>query len=146
MRYNYSFSLLKWKWKKIRETFEELAAILMFLSPLPHVLLTFTIQMCCSMILTNLCNHQVWNKVLNIKPCIGKISGTLEFLILCEYGRKSMIIGENILTSKNWQSYENFSLKVEGWQFSLKPGENVVHFPWFGEPWDHCTKLWKLDI
>lgn len=96
--------------------------------------------MCCSMILTNLCNQQVWNKVLNIKPCIGKISGTLEFL-MCEYRRKSVIIGENILTSKNCQSYENFSLKVEVWQFSLKPGENVVHFTWLDEPWDHCTKL-----
>jgi hypothetical protein len=28
----------------------------------------------------------------------------------------------------------------------LKPGENVVHFTWLDEPWDHCTKLWKLDI
>jgi hypothetical protein len=30
---------------------------------------------------------------LNIKPCMGQISGTWE-LLLCEYWRKSMIIGE----------------------------------------------------
>jgi hypothetical protein len=37
---------------------------------------------------------------MNIKPCIGQISGTLE-LFIHEYGRKSMVIGEKILTTKN---------------------------------------------
>jgi len=48
------------------------------------------------------CNQQVKNKILNIKPCIGQISGTWELLI-CEYGRKCMVIGEKILTSENRQ-------------------------------------------
>ena len=40
---------------------------------------------------------KVWNKnnALNIKPCIGQMSGTWEFL-MHEYGRKSMVIGEKI--------------------------------------------------
>jgi hypothetical protein len=32
-----------------------------------------------------------WNKILNIKPCMGQISGTWE-LLLCEYLRKRLII------------------------------------------------------
>jgi hypothetical protein len=46
--------------------------ILMFLSPLPHVPLTFT--------KTNVLHYgfkkDVWNKILNIKPCMGHILGT----------------------------------------------------------------------
>jgi len=37
---------------------------------------------------------------LNINPCVGQISGTLE-LLMCEYGKKGMVIGEKILISKN---------------------------------------------
>ena len=38
----------------------------------------------------------VCNKILNIKPNIGHISGTWE-LLLCEYWRKSMIINNNFI-------------------------------------------------
>jgi hypothetical protein len=39
------------------------------------------------------------NKILNIKPCMGHISGTWE-LLLCEYWRKSIIIGEQNMDLK----------------------------------------------
>jgi hypothetical protein len=39
------------------------------------------------------CNQQVRNKILNIKSCIGQTSGSWG-LLMCEYGRKSMIICE----------------------------------------------------
>jgi hypothetical protein len=73
----------------------------MFLSPLLHVPLSFSINMCCSTVLIKI-HQQVCNKILNIKPCIGigQISGTWE-LLMCEYGRKSMNIGGKILTFKN---------------------------------------------
>jgi hypothetical protein len=43
---------------------------------------------------------KVWNKILLIKPCRGQISGSSDLLISI-YGRKSMVIGEKILTSEN---------------------------------------------
>ena len=47
------------------------------------------------------CNQQVWNKILNIKPCIGQISGIWDLLIH-KYGRKTMVIDEKILISKHY--------------------------------------------
>jgi hypothetical protein len=47
------------------------------------------------------CNQQVWNKILNIKPCIGQISGIWDLLIR-KYGRKTMVIDEKILISKHY--------------------------------------------
>ena len=43
---------------------------------------------------------QVWNNILNIKSCIGQISGTWELLIRSN-GRIRLVSGEMILTSKN---------------------------------------------
>lgn len=40
-------------------------------------------------------NQTSLGKIWNIKFCIGKISGTWELLTcICEYGRKSILIGE----------------------------------------------------
>jgi hypothetical protein len=60
---------------KIWETSEKLAYILMFLSPLLNIPIPFIKQTCCTMILKKRCHQQIWNKILNIRPCIGQISG-----------------------------------------------------------------------
>ena len=90
---------------------------------------------CCSTILKKGCNQQVRNKILNIKSCIGQTSGSWG-LLMCEYGRKSMIICEK----KYWlpkadRSLKLLTLRAEiGW-FHWNQGEKVTHFAWFGEPW-----------
>jgi len=49
--------------------------------------------------------------MLNIKACTSHISGTWELLV-CKYARKSMIISENILTSKNWKGRLKLCLRT----------------------------------
>jgi hypothetical protein len=62
-----------------------------------------------------------WNKILNIKPCMGQISGTWEPL-LCEYWRKSMIIGEkNTDLKRLTPRATKTSLFGRNWAISLKP-------------------------
>jgi hypothetical protein len=51
-----------------------------FLSTPPHVL-PFIKQTCCIDNLKKGYNEQVWNKTLNIKPCMGQISGTFNMNI-----------------------------------------------------------------
>jgi hypothetical protein len=58
---------------KIWETSENLAYIITFLSPLPHPP-SFHRTNVMHHDLKKRCNQQVWNKILNIKPCIGQIS------------------------------------------------------------------------
>ena len=69
---------------------------------------------------------------MNIKPCMGNISGIWE-LLLYEYWRKSMIIGE-----------KNTDLTEIG-RFHCNQGEEVAHFAWFGEPWFYVL-LWSSDM
>ena len=90
---------LSWLKGEVRENlghFRKSIQILMFLSTLLHVSLPFTKWMCCTMIFKG-CNQWVWNKIVNIKPCMGQISGTWE-LILCEYWRKKVWL----LAKKYW--------------------------------------------
>jgi hypothetical protein len=59
------------------------------------------------------CNQQVWDKILNIEPCIhvAQISGTWE-LLMHEYGRKSRINNSSVylncyfhyLRTKSWDN------------------------------------------
>jgi hypothetical protein len=99
----------------------------MFLSPLQHVPLPFTEQSVLYNDLKIRCNKQVWNKILNIKPCGGQISVTMELLI-CEYWSKSIIIGEQILTEKDRQRVTKASPFGRNKAISLKPGrKNPSH-------------------
>jgi hypothetical protein len=69
---------------------------------------------------------------LNIKPCMGQISGTWE-LLLCEYWRKSGIIGEKNTDLKRPTGRLKLHFLTEiGW-FHWNQGEEVAHFAWFGE-------------
>ena len=99
------------------------------------------------------CNQWVWNKILNIKSCMGQISGTWE-LFLCEYWRKNMIIGEKNMDLKRLK----LRFLTEMGRFHWNQGEEVAHFAWFGEPWprwvtsisssffhNHHTKLLQIE-
>jgi hypothetical protein len=81
---------------------------------------------------------------LNIKPCMDQISGTWE-LFLCEYWRKSMIIGEQNTDLKRLTPTGRLKLRflTEIGRFHWNQGEEVAHFAWFGEPW---TWLPTADI
>jgi hypothetical protein len=70
---------------------------------------------------------------LNIKPCMGQISGTWE-LLLCEYWRKSMIIGEKNMDLKRLTGRLKLCFLTEIGQFHWNLGKEVPHFAWFGEP------------
>jgi hypothetical protein len=77
---------------------------------------------------------------LNIKPCMGHISGTWE-LLLCEYWRKSMIIGDKNLDLKRLTGRLKLCFLTEIGQFHWNQGKEVAHFTWFGEPWyKECTE------
>ena len=73
---------------------------------------------------------------MNIKPCMGHISGTWE-LLLCEYWRKCMIIGEKNTDLKRLTGWLKFRFLTEIGRLHWNQGEEVAHFAWFGEPW-HC--------
>jgi hypothetical protein len=65
---------------------------------------------------------------LNIKPCMGHISGTWE-LLLCEYWRKSIIIGEKNMDLKRLTGRLKLRFLTEIGQFTyilLKPS---VQYP-----------------
>ena len=71
---------------------------------------------------------------MNIKPCMGHISGTWE-LLLCEYWRKSMIICEKNTDLKRLTGRLKLRFLTEiGW-LHWNQGEEVAHFAWFGVPW-----------
>ena len=70
---------------------------------------------------------------MNIKRCMGHISGTWE-LLLCEYWRKSMIIGEQNTDLKRLTGWLKLRFLTEIAQFHWNQGEEVAHFAWFGEP------------
>ena len=57
---------------------------------------------------------------MNIKPCMGHISGTWE-LLLREYWRKSMIIGEKNTDLKRLTRVTKTSLFDRNWAISLNP-------------------------
>jgi hypothetical protein len=79
---------------------------------------------------------------LNIKPCMGHISGTWE-LLLCEYWRKSMIIGEKNTDLKRLTGRLKLCFLTEiGW-LHWNQGKEVAHFAWFGEP---CTCIYLLEV
>jgi hypothetical protein len=79
---------------------------------------------------------------LNIKPCMGQISGTWEIL-LCEYWRKSMIIGEKNTDLKRLTGRLKLRFLTKIGRFHWNQGEEVAHFAWFGEPWHHlCSVVW----
>jgi hypothetical protein len=67
---------------------------------------------------------------LNIKPCMGHISGTWE-LLLCEYWRKGMIIDEKNTDLKRLK----LRFLSEIGRLHWNQGEEVAHFAWLGEPW-----------
>jgi hypothetical protein len=104
-RHEFSFNYLKTKkfgkiWKTSMELLYFNASLItrmrmppafLYLSQYKHVA-----QQCLKS-----CNQQVWNKILNIKPCIGQISGIWDLLIR-KYGRKTMVIDEKILISKHY--------------------------------------------
>ena len=110
--------------------------ILTFLSPLKHVPLPFK--------KTNVLHYDlkkdVWNKILNIKPCMGHISRTWE-LLLCEYWRKSMIIGEKNTDLKRLTGRLKLRFLTEIGRLHWNQGEEVAHFAWFGEP---CHRVHKI--
>ena len=64
---------------------------------------------------------------MNIKPCMVQISGTWE-LLLCEYWRKSMIIGEKNTDLKRLTG----RLKL---RFLTEIGRFHWNHAWFGEHW-----------
>jgi hypothetical protein len=66
---------------------------------------------------------------------MGHISETWE-LLLCEYWRKSMIIGEQNTDLKRLK----LRFLTEIGRLHWNPGEKVAHFVWFGEPW-FCTDI-----
>ena len=98
-RLQFSLSWLKGKVTEILVYFRKASKMFEFLSTPPHVL-PFTKQTCCIDNLKKGYNEQIWNKTLNIKPCMGQISGT--FYMNIDYWRKKMIIGEKYgLTKTN---------------------------------------------
>jgi hypothetical protein len=71
---------------------------------------------------------------LNIKPCIGQISGTWE-LFLHEYWKRIwLLVGKYQLTKTDRVTKTSPFGGNIGW-FQWNQGEKVVHFAWFGEPW-----------
>ena len=68
---------------------------------------------------------------------MGQISGTWE-LLLCEYWRKSMIIGEKNTDLKRLKRLKLRFLTEIG-RFHWNQGEEVAHFAWFGEPCHLCN-------
>ena len=80
---------------------------------------------------------------MNIKPCMGQSSRTWE-LLLCEYWRKSMIIGEKNTDLKRLTGRLKLRLLTEiGW-FHWNQCEEVGHFAWFGEPCIYINKnVWR---
>ena len=70
---------------------------------------------------------------MNIKPYMGQISGTWR-LLLCEYWRKSMIIGEKNTDLKRLTGRLKLRFLTEIGRFHWNQGEEVAHFAWFGEP------------
>jgi hypothetical protein len=80
---------------------------------------------------------------LNIKPCMGHISGTWE-LLLCEYWRKSMIIGEQNTDLKRLTGRLKLRFLTEIGRLHWNQGEEVTHFAWFSEPW--CPRIRIIRI
>ena len=77
---------------------------------------------------------------MNIKPCMGHISGTWE-LLSCEYWRKSMIIGEKNTDLKRLTGRLKLRFLTEIGRLHWNQGEEVAHFAWFGEPWNTLTAI-----
>jgi hypothetical protein len=65
---------------------------------------------------------------------MGQISGTWE-LLLSEYWRKSMIIGEKNTDLKRLTGRLKLRFLTEIEWFHWNQGEEVAHFAWFSEPW-----------
>jgi hypothetical protein len=95
--------------------------------------------------------YSMWNKILNIKPCMGQISGTWE-LLLREYWRKSMIIGENKYWLEKTDRATKASLFDFDWfsevsqifpHFALKSTEREVKSPCFYYVWAPFTWILK---
>jgi hypothetical protein len=71
---------------------------------------------------------------------MGQISGTWE-LLLRDYWRKSMIIGEKNTDLKRLTGQLTLRFLTEiGW-FHWNQGKKVAHFAWFGEPWCSCKSM-----
>lgn len=90
-----------------------------------HVTLSFIKQNYCSTIL------QVWNKILNIKPCIGQISEHRSSW--CECGRKIIYL-------------QNLKLKLCRKEISLRPGWkscplSLVWSLWWALSWKIVVSL-----
>ena len=71
---------------------------------------------------------------------MGNFSGTWE-LLLCEYWRKSMIIGEKNTDLKRLK----LRFMTEIGRLHWNQGEEVAHFAWFGEPWSLSTHISNFD-
>ena len=119
---------LSWLNDEVRENLGDLRTsiqILTFLSPLPHVLLPFT--------KTNVLHYDlkkdVWNKILNIKPCMGHISRSWEYVNIEE---KVWLLVKKIRTWKDWLKLR---FLTEIGRLHWNQGEEVAHFAWFGESW-----------
>jgi hypothetical protein len=108
----------------------------------PNFNVSFPTTTCLPFTKTNVLHYDlkkdVWNKILNIKPCMGHISRTWE-LLLCEYWRKSMIIGEQNMDLKRLTPWLKLRFLTEIGRLHWNQGEEVAHFAWFGEPW-----IWRL--
>jgi hypothetical protein len=89
-------------------------------------------RMCCTMILKRM-QLTSWNKILNIKPCISPGSH-FKNILLCEYWRKSMIIGEKNTDLKRLTGRIKLRFLTEIGRFHWNQGKEVAHFAWFGEP------------
>ena len=77
---------------------------------------------------------------MNIKPCMGHISGTWE----CEYWRKSIIIGEKNTDLKRLTGQLKLRFLTEIGHFHWNQGEEVAHFAWFVGRFDMYVNPWEL--
>ena len=136
---DFSFSWLKGEVRENLGDFRKSIQILTFLSPLHHVPLSFT--------KTNVLHYDLKKDAINefgikywtfnIKNT-GHISGTWE-LLLCEYWRKSMIIGEKNTDLKRLTG----RLKL---RFLTEIGWFHWNQVWFGEPWLTLLFIMSCDI
>lgn len=85
----------------------------------------------------NKCAAHIWNKILNMKPCMGQISGSFFY----------MNIEEKVwlFVKKYWLLKTDHAAKtslLDGIvQFHWNKFKKVTQFTWFGEPWC-CMKYW----
>ena len=132
---------LSWLKGEVRENlgnFRKSIQILTFLSPLPHVPLSFT--------KTNVLHYDLKKDAIN-EFGIKYWTSTSVWVTFQEHGssfymnieEKVWLLVEKIRTWKDWLKLR---FLTEIGRFHWNQGEEVAHFTWFGEPWSaliSCT-------